>query len=482
MNGNDSYPYDVLIGLEVHAQLATKTKMWCQCGVTTHAAENARICEVCSGQPGSLPVMNRRVRDFAIQLGLATHCQINRLSFFDRKNYFYPDLPKGYQITQYQVPVCQEGAIEIQLGTGEAKRIGIERIQIEEDTGKSTHEGSTSLINLNRAGTPLLEIVGKPDMVNAVEAVSYLKKLHAILTYLDICQGNLQHGNMRCDVNISLSPQGSGKRGVRTETKNLNSFRSVERLIEIEIQRQSEILNRGERVVQQTLAFDVNTSEIKVLRVKSDADDYRYFPEPDLPPIIFEQSLVNQLARQLPELPDSKKSRFMGEYQLPGYDADFLTSSKGLANYFEQAVKTFRGGGAKKVANWIMVELYKLLNELSLPIERSPISPNELAELLNIVGDGEISGKMAKQVFQKMFDEKKQVRVVIEELGLKQISDDDEIVGLIQKVLAGNAKEVERYQRGEKKLFGFFVGQVMSLCKGQANPKKVNQKLHKYLG
>lgn len=473
--------YDVLIGLEVHVQLATRTKAWCPCEVTTYAVENARVCEVCSGQPGSLPVINKRVRDFAIMLGLATDCKINLLSFFDRKNYFYPDLPKGYQITQYEIPICQEGKITIPLESGGVKTVGIERIQMEEDTGKSTHEGSSSLVNLNRAGTPLLEVVGRPEIENAKEAVSYLKKLHAIVTYLEISDGNLQEGNMRCDVNISLSPKGGRQRGTRTETKNLNSFRSIERLIELEMVRQRKILDQGQKVVQQTLAFDVNTSQIKVLRTKSDAHDYRYFPEPDLLPMTFEQSLVDGLERQLPELPEHKKERFMQDYGLPPYDADFLTSSRPLASYFEQAVKYFKGE-AKKVANWIMVELYKLLNELSLPIQRSPVAPKELSELLNIVSDGEISGKMAKEVFQKMFDEKKNVRNVIDELGFKQISNDDKIAKLVRETLRENKEEVNRYKNGEKKLFGFFVGQIMKLSKGQANPVKVNKELGKCLG
>ena len=474
--------YDVLIGLEVHVQLATQTKAWCQCKVTTLAVENSKVCEICSGQPGTLPVLNSKVRDFAIQLGLATNCQINLLSFFDRKNYFYPDLPKGYQITQYELPFCQEGEIYIPLENGESKRIGIERIQIEEDTGKSTHERGASLLNLNRAGTPLLEIVGKPDLKDAKQAVCYLKKLHAIFTYLDISEGHLQEGNMRCDVNISLSPEGPQKRGTRTETKNLNSFRSVERLIEVEIGRQRGILDQGGEVIQQTLAFDVGTSQIKVLRTKSDAHDYRYFPEPDLPPLAFEQSLVDQLAVELPELPDAKRERLIEQYNLPYYDADFLTSSKSLASYFEQATQSFKGGQPKKVSNWIMVELTKFLNELSLPIEKSPVSPKDLAELLNIVNAGEISGKMAKDVFQKMFDEKKKASIVIEELGLVQISDDDKIVELIEDVLKDHAGEVERYKNGEKKLFGFFVGQVMKHSKGQANPEKVNEQLRKSLG
>ena len=474
--------YDVLIGLEVHVQLATKTKIWCQCEVTTHAIENTKVCEVCAGHPGSLPVLNSKARDFAIQLGLAMNCQINLLSFFDRKNYFYPDLPKGYQITQYEVPICEDGSVIIPLEEGGEKQIGIERIQIEEDTGKSTHAGDSSLINLNRAGTPLLEIVGMPDIVNAKEAVCYLKKIRSLLTYLGISDGNLQEGNMRCDVNISLSPKDSKRRGTRTETKNLNSFRSVERLIEVEIMRQKEILERGERILQQTLAFDVNASKISILRTKSDAHDYRYFPEPDLLPVAFEQTHIEKLRRELPELPDRKRARFVKDYKLPEHDTDFLISSRPLAGYFEQAAKHFRGRSAKKVSNWIMVELYKLLNELSLPIERCPVSPQNLSELLNYIESGEISGKMAKEIFLKMFDEKKSAKKIIDELGIKQISDDNKILNFVKEVIEKNQKEVERYKNGEKKLFGFFVGQVMKLSKGRANPQKVNEAIHKYLG
>ncbi|MCY4644246.1 MAG: Asp-tRNA(Asn)/Glu-tRNA(Gln) amidotransferase subunit GatB [Bacteriovoracales bacterium] len=473
--------YNTIIGLEVHAQLATKTKTWCRCQVVSHAIENTKVCEICSGHPGTLPSMNQKVRDFAILLGLATQCRINLLSFFDRKNYFYPDLPKGYQITQYDVPICQDGHIEITSDNGEIKKIGIERIQIEEDTGKSIHNKKSTLIDLNRAGTPLLEIVGKPDIVNSKEAVSYLKKLHALLTYLGISSGNMQEGNMRCDVNISLSPKRSQKRGTRTETKNLNSFRSVEHLIELEVQRQGQILDEGKKVIQQTLSFDVNSSTIKILRTKSDANDYRYFPEPDLSPLAFEQSLVDKLAAQLPELPDAKKSRFQGQYKLSSYDADFLTSSKFLADYFEKAVKFFRGKDAKKISNWIMVELFHALNEVALPIEKSPISPADLSELLNMIDSGEISGKMAKEIFQKMFDEHKKARTVIEELDLRQINSDDKIEELIDTVLEQNLNEVTRYENGEKRLFGFFVGQVMKLSKGQANPAKVNKLLHKKL-
>ncbi len=473
--------YDVTIGLEVHAQLATNTKAWCNCAIETYAEENTKVCEVCSGQPGTLPVLNERARNFAVSLGLATDCKINNLSYFDRKNYFYPDLPKGYQITQFEVPVCEDGFLELSLEDGTNKKIGIERIQMEEDTGKSTHEGKSSLINLNRAGTPLVEIVGRPHIKNAVEAVAYLKKLHSILTYLGVSDGNLQEGNFRCDVNISLAPKGSTKLGTRTETKNLNSFRSVERLIAIEIERQAKILDSGKKVIQQTLGFDVDTAEIKVLRTKSDAHDYRYFPEPDLLPLIVDESLVDRLRTELPELPDVKKDRFMKTYKIPAYDADFLTSTRSLADYFEQAAKKYKGDEPKKVSNWIMVELFKNLNELNLPIERSPVSSNEIAELLNLVSQGDISGKMAKDVFQKMFDEGKSASQVVEELGLKQISDSGEIETIVENIIKNNSSEVTRYENGEKKLFGFFVGQVMKASRGQANPKLVNELLKKRL-
>lgn len=472
--------YEVTIGLEVHAQLSTITKAWCSCEIQSYAEENSKVCEVCSAQPGTLPVLNKKARDFAVMLGLATDCKINELSYFDRKNYFYPDLPKGYQITQFEKPICEDGFLTIDEEEG-THTVGIERIQMEEDTAKSTHEGEYSLINFNRCGTPLIEIVGRPHIKNKEQAVKYLKKLHSILTYLDICDGNLQEGNFRCDVNISLAPTGSKKLGTRTETKNLNSFRSVERLIEIEIERQASLLDSGKAIQQQTLAFDVNTGEISVLRTKSDAHDYRYFPEPDLLPLVITQPEITALKGKLPELPGEKKQRLIEEYKLPAYDAEFFTTSRQLSNFFEEAVKSYEGEDAKKVSNWIMVELFKFLNESSLDITKSPVSAQGVSDLLNLVNKGDISGKMAKEVFQVMFDSKKDAAVVVEELGLKQISDNSAIEKIIDDVIQVNTKEHDRYRNGEKKLYGFFVGQVMKASAGQANPKVVNQLLKKRL-
>lgn len=465
--------YDVVIGLEVHAQMNTHSKMWCSCEISTTAYENTKVCEICSAQPGTLPVMNKKVLESAIKLGLATNSKINLNSFFDRKNYFYPDLPKGYQITQFQVPIAENGFITFFTDKNEEKKVRLERIQIEEDTGKSTHDKGSSLINLNRCGTPLLEIVGRPDLTTAKEASGYLKSLHAILTYLEICHGNLQEGNFRCDVNLSLKPKGSAQYGTRTEVKNLNSFKFVEKAIELEIERQKAILDRGDKVIQQTLNFDISTQSITVLRTKSDAHDYRYFPEPDLTPVVFGEQYVEQVRAHLPELPGQKKNRFLSQYQIPPYDADVLTTSKELAAYFEEVCAGYKGE-AKKVSNWIMTELLRLLNEYATPITKSPVSAKELAILLTRVLEGKISGKMAKEVFEKMYDQKQACDTIIQSLGLTQISDDSAITAVAQKILANSPEQVNQYLGGKDKVFGFFVGLLMKETKGQANPDKAN--------
>jgi aspartyl-tRNA(Asn)/glutamyl-tRNA(Gln) amidotransferase subunit B len=347
--------YEPVIGLEIHAQLATRTKAYCSCEVDTKALENTRVCEVCCAHPGTLPTLNRSSGEFAVKLALATHCQVNPISFFDRKNYFYPDLPKGYQITQYEVPIAVNGWLEIETEDGSSKRIGIERIQLEEDAGKSVHEGDSSLVNLNRSGTPLVEIVGRPDLRHSKEASAYLRKVLSILTYLDICKGNLQEGNFRCDVNVSLRPQGAEALGIRTEMKNLNSFRSVEKAIEAEIGRQTGLLNAGGVIVQETLNFDPMNGKITILREKSEAHDYRYFPEPDLLPLIVSEGDVERIRQTLPELPDAKIKRFVEKYEIPLYDASVLASQKTLAAYFEEAVSAYLGS-ATTVSNWIMTE------------------------------------------------------------------------------------------------------------------------------
>ncbi|MBP9674787.1 MAG: Asp-tRNA(Asn)/Glu-tRNA(Gln) amidotransferase subunit GatB, partial [Bacteriovoracaceae bacterium] len=446
--------FDVVIGLEVHAQLSTKTKMWCHCEIAPLALENTKVCEVCSGQPGVLPVLNKKAVEAVVKLALATNCKINEVSFFDRKNYFYPDLPKGYQITQFHKAVAEQGFIIIPADDGHLKKIRITRIQMEEDTGKSTHTENTSLINLNRSGTPLLEIVGEPDIASGAEASRYLKKLLAILTYLDINHGNLQDGNFRCDVNLSLKAKGSDTFGTRTEVKNLNSFKSVEKAIESEIKRQSEILKSGGLVLQETLHFDIATQVTSVLRSKSDAHDYRYMGEPDLLPLRLSSYFIESIKKDLPELPDEKAKRFCEEYHLPIYDAGVLTSDQELANYFETAVKSFKGE-AKKVSNWIMAELLKLLNQYNVKVRDSAVSPQELSALLNLVHMETISGKIAKDVFEKMYDEKKTAQQVIQELGLQQIGNTESLEEIIQIVLQENPKEVERYRAGEVKLMGF---------------------------
>ena len=413
-------------------------------------------------------------------MAMATNCTLNLLSFFDRKNYFYPDLPKGYQITQFEVPIAQDGFIAILDNEGNEKKIGIERIHIEEDTGKSIHIGESSLINFNRAGTPLVEIVGHPHIRTPHEASAYLKKLHSILTYLGVSHGNLQEGNFRCDVNVSIHPKGTNNFGTRTETKNLNSFRNVEKAIEVEIARQAEILDRGEKVIQQTLNFDADAMKITVLRTKSDAQDYRYFPEPDLIPVVVTQQEMNQWKSELPELPEAKVARFVSEYSIPLYDAVVLTTDKALANYFETVVRDYKGE-AKKASNWIMVELLSLLNEFNVGVEKSPVAAFELANLLNAIHENRISGKQAKDVFIKMFDENKGAEAVINKLGLVQISDTIALEDMAQKIVSANPSQVEQYLSGKDRVFGFFVGLMMKETKGQANPKTANDIIKKIL-
>jgi aspartyl-tRNA(Asn)/glutamyl-tRNA(Gln) amidotransferase subunit B len=464
--------YVATIGLEIHAQLSTNTKAWCGCEVSTKSYENTKVCEVCTAQPGTLPVLNQSAVNYAISAALATNCKVNLVSKFDRKNYFYPDLPKGYQITQYDTPVGEDGFITILDDKGKEKKIRIERIQMEEDTGKSTHVGESSLINLNRSGTPLIEIVGRPDIKTAKEASNYFKKIHSILVYLGVCHGNMQDGNLRCDVNLSLNKEGDKELGTRTEVKNLNSFRSVERAIEYEWKRQSEVLDAGKKVQQQTLLFDVETGKTKVLRTKSDADDYRYFPEPDLLPLIITKETVDNLKNNLPELPDEKQKRFVSSYKIPEYDASVLTSNKNLADYFEKAVGAY-SGEAKKMSNWVMVELLKLINESGTTIERSPVSPENLASLLLSVDEGKISGKMAKDVLLDMYDNKTTAEKSIKKLGLVQISDTSQLEEMAKKIVDANPGEVEKYKAGKDRVFGFFVGQVMKETKGQANPGMV---------
>ncbi len=472
--------YESVIGLEVHAQLLTESKIFCDCSTLFGAGANTHTCPVCLGMPGVLPVLNRKVVEFTIRLALATHCQIARTSRFARKNYFYPDLPKGYQISQYELPVAQHGWLDIEVG-GKNKRIGITRVHLEEDAGKLIHdEGQPfSYIDFNRAGVPLIEIVSEPDIRTPEEASTYLRKLRDIVRYLDICDGNMEQGSLRCDANISLRPVGSAALGVKTELKNMNSFRFVQRALEYEIKRQRSILEQGGTVVQETRLWDSDKNVTHGMRGKEEAHDYRYFPDPDLVPVVIDESWIGMVRQELPELADAKKARFRRTYELPEQDSALLTSSKDLANYFEACVARFPQ--PKKVSNWIMVELLKLLNRDDRDLHKCPVTPEALADLLQMIEDGLISGKIAKSVFEEMHATGKTPDKIVEEKGLKQVTDEDEIGKVIDNVLADHPSEIDEYRAGKEKLLGFFIGQVMKRTRGKANPKMVNEILKERL-
>jgi len=471
--------YQAVIGLEVHVQLKTNTKIFCGCSIRFGASPNSQTCPVCLGMPGALPVLNKQVVEFAIKAGLATNCRIAPRSVFARKNYFYPDLPKGYQISQYELPICEHGHLDI-AGEGWAKRIGITRIHMEEDAGKLVHSdipglGSGSGVDLNRACTPLLEIVSEPDIRSADEAVAYLKKLHQIVVYLGICDGNMEEGSFRCDANVSVMPVGSSVFGTRTETKNVNSFRFVKQAIEHEIERQIEVLEEGGKIVQETRLFDPNTGETRSMRGKEDAHDYRYFPDPDLVPLVISDDWVEDTRLGLPELPEAKLTRYQAELGLTAYDAEVLTATREIAEYFEAVIAA--GAPAKIAANWVMGELSRGLNDNGLAITACPVVPQLLADLLALVEKGVISGKIAKTVFDEMWQTGKEPARIVEEKGLVQVSDTGEIEKIIDEIMAANMGQVEEYRGGKEKVFGFFVGQVMRASKGKANPAVVNDLL-----
>lgn len=474
-----SMQYEAVIGLEVHAQMLTESKMFCSCSTRFGSEPNTQTCPVCTGMPGVLPVMNKRALEFTIKTGLATNCSISPYSRFARKNYFYPDLPKNYQISQYELPLCEHGFIEIVL-EGKKRRIGIRRIHMEEDAGKSIHEGGNySLIDLNRAGVPLMEIVSEPDIRTPKEAAEYMRKLRTILRYLGVCDGNMEQGSLRCDANVSVRPAGSKELGVKTEIKNINSFRFVEKALEYEIARQIRILNEGGRIVQETRLWDSETGRTVSMRTKEEAHDYRYFPEPDLVPIVVEKNLIEEIRASLPELPDEKRERFISDYGLPEYDADFLVSEKAMAEWFEEAVRL--GGQPKAVSNWVQGDLMRLLNEDNKAIEECPLKPEQLVEMLKLIEDGTISGKIAKIVFEEMYKTGNKAEEIIRQKGLVQISDSSVIEKAVEEILQKNPSEFERYRAGEEKLFGFFVGQVMKATKGKANPQIVNDILKRRL-
>jgi aspartyl-tRNA(Asn)/glutamyl-tRNA(Gln) amidotransferase subunit B len=472
--------YEVVIGLEVHAQMLTDTKIFCGCSTKFGSEPNTQTCPVCIGMPGVLPVLNKKALRFAIKTGLATDCSISSFSRFARKNYFYPDLPKGYQISQYELPVCEHGCIGI-IVDGSVKTIGITRIHMEEDAGKNIHEGAGtySFVDLNRAGVPLMEIVSEPDIRSPQEAVEYMKKLRAILRYLDVCDGNMEQGSLRCDANISVRPIGQTEFGTRTEIKNINSFRFVEKALEYEIKRQIKVIESSGRVVQETRLWDPDRGVTEPMRGKEEAHDYRYFPEPDLVPVIVEKEWIDEIKASLPELPDIKRDRFVTEYGLPETDADLLVSEKPLADWYEEAVKF--GGQPKSVANWIMGDLMRLLNADNKIIEDCSLKPNQLVDMLRLMDNGTISGKIAKSVFEEMYTTGKDPEGIVKEKGLLQISDSGEIEKAVDDVIAKNPKETERFKAGEEKLLGFFVGQVMKVTKGKANPQMLNDLLRKKL-
>jgi aspartyl-tRNA(Asn)/glutamyl-tRNA(Gln) amidotransferase subunit B len=472
--------YEVVIGLEVHAQMLTDTKIFCGCSTKFGSEPNTQTCPVCIGMPGVLPVLNKKALRFAIKTGLATDCSISSFSRFARKNYFYPDLPKGYQISQYELPVCEHGCIGI-IVDGSVKTIGITRIHMEEDAGKNIHEGAGtySFVDLNRAGVPLMEIVSEPDIRTPREAVDYMKKLRAILRYLDVCDGNMEQGSLRCDANISVRPIAQTEFGTRTEIKNINSFRFVEKALEYEIKRQIKVIESGGRVVQETRLWDPDRGVTEPMRGKEEAHDYRYFPEPDLVPVIVEKEWIDEIKASLPELPDIKRDRFVTEYGLPETDADLLVSEKPLADWYEEAVKL--GGQPKSVANWIMGDLMRLLNADNKIIEDCSLKPNQLVDMLRLMDNGTISGKIAKSVFEEMYATGKDPEGIVKEKGLLQISDSGEIEKAVDDVIAKNPKETERFKAGEEKLLGFFVGQVMKVTRGKANPQMLNDLLRKKL-
>ena len=473
--------YEVVIGLEVHAQLRTKSKIFCSCSTQFGVGPNENTCPVCTGMPGMLPVLNARAVEYAVKMAMAVDCTVNRRSLFARKNYFYPDLPMGYQISQFELPVAEHGHVDIHTDKG-VKRIGITRIHMENDAGKNIHSATdnASYVDLNRAGVPLIEIVSEPDMRSAEEAVAYLKSLRAILVYLGICDGNLEEGSFRCDANVSIRPRGQEEFGTRAELKNMNSFRNIQRAIEYEVERQIDLVEDGEKVVQETRLFDVAKGVTRSMRGKEEAHDYRYFPDPDLLPLIIEAEWMEKWRAELPELPEARCRRFQEALGLPEYDALVLTAEKEVADYFEAALAVYNE--PKKISNWVMGELMRELNDRGVALGECKLSPGDLAGLVKLVDDGVISGTIAKSVFKDLFEAGGDPEAYVKAKGLVQISDTSAIEGLVDEVLAENPSEVERYKGGDKKLTGFFVGQVMKKSKGKANPGLVNQLLAKRLG
>ncbi len=472
--------FEAVIGLEVHVQLKTKSKIFCSCSTEFGAPPNTHTCPVCLGMPGVLPVLNRKAVEYAMKMALATNCKINKTNVFARKHYFYPDLPKGYQISQYELPLAEDGWIDVETEAGK-RRIRINRIHMEDDAGKLVHDESrpVSYVDLNRTGTPLIEIVSEPDIRTPEEASSYLKKIRQLVRYLKISDGNMEEGSLRCDANISLRPRGQEEFGTKAELKNMNSFRHVQKALEYEIRRQTALLLDGKEIIQETRLYDASKGVTHSMRGKEEAHDYRYFPDPDLVPIKVDDEWLGQVKDSLPELPDEKRQRFVSEYGLPEYDAQVLTESIDLAEYFEQCARLYPK--AKKVSNWIMVELLKLLKTDEQDILHCNVTPEVLAELLTLIDKGTISSKIGKKILQEIYEKGGSPSKIVEREGLAQVSDESELAAIVQQVLTDNPKEVEKYKAGKKKVMGFFVGQVMRQTKGKANPQMVNELLRKLL-
>ena len=472
--------YEAVIGLEVHAQLLTDSKIFCSCSTKFGAAPNSHTCQIDLGMPGVLPVLNRKVVEFTMKMALATHCRINREDVFARKNYFYPDLPKGYQISQYAHPLAEFGYVDVEVDGGK-KRIGITRIHMEEDAGKLIHDEFTpsSFVDLNRTGVPLIEIVSEPDMRSPEEAAAYLRRLHEILVYLEICDGNMEEGSFRCDANVSIRPKGREEFGTRAELKNMNSFRNVQRALEYEIKRQQYVIEGGGAVVQETRLWEDSAGVTHSMRGKEEAHDYRYFPDPDLVPVIIEQDWIEEVRGTLPELPLEKRERFGAEYGIPPYDASVLTTTRALADFYEKTVGLCKQ--PKIASNWIMGDFLRFLNEEKRDIKDSPVSPESIAEMIRLIDDGTISGKIAKEVFEEMYRSGKPPAEIVKEKGLVQITDTAALEKAIDEVIAANPENLQRYRAGKDKLFGFFVGQVMKVTQGKANPALVTELLKKKL-
>jgi len=475
--------FEPVIGLEVHAQLLTDSKLFCGCSTKFGAEPNTQVDPICLGMPGVLPVLNRKAVEFAIKMALAVECEVKHKSVFARKNYFYPDLPKGYQISQYTEPVAEKGRLEIEVD-GAKKIIGITRIHMEEDAGKLLHgegaqDAAFSFVDLNRTGVPLIEIVSEPDIRSADEAQAYLKALRDILVYLGICSGNMEEGSFRCDANISVRPVGTEKFGTRAELKNMNSFKFVKEAIDYEIQRQVDLIESGGKVIQETRLFDSAKGITASMRSKEEAHDYRYFPDPDLLPLMVTDELINEVRSTLPELPRARRERFVSEYGIPAYDAGVLTASRDLAEYYEQAVK--ETGEPKLSSNWIMGELLRLLNEDNRDVKDCPISPNGLADIIKMVKGGQISGKMAKEVFEEMYKTGKTASDIVKAKGLTQISDEGELAKIVEEIVKNNPDNVAKFKAGKTTVLGFFVGEIMKATKGKANPQVINKLLKEKL-